>query len=226
MRRLLNRLPRRVPHAVETLAGVLAKFLKHPVGLLQRRGIVDAYGLHGDRQGKEYLLHTAPSNHAVNIDIQAMGLLQIVVQYIHAKGSQHQGETAFRIIPICHCFPPPARTARRPRQTQGRGSTEAQRRGGCHSCPPWLPSSLNAANLLRIDAIWGPAAALETLVKGELTAGEAEAFVRVVEAYTKVLLAHDFEQRLARLEQDQNESWQFIVFGGLRESTARKLLAE
>jgi len=38
---------------------------------------------------------------------------------------------------------------------------------------------------------------------GELSLAETEALVRVLEAYSKVLFAHEFEQRLSRLEEEK-----------------------
>jgi hypothetical protein len=51
------------------------------------------------------------------------------------------------------------------------------------------------------DAAAAAAKALEGLANGDLTAGEAETFMRAAEAYTRLLLTQEFEERLAKLEE-------------------------
>jgi hypothetical protein len=51
------------------------------------------------------------------------------------------------------------------------------------------------------DAASATAELLAAASRGELSLGEAESLVRVVEAYAKLLVVQDFEQRLTRLEE-------------------------
>jgi hypothetical protein len=53
------------------------------------------------------------------------------------------------------------------------------------------------------DAAEAIAELIAAASRGELSPSETEAFVRIIETYAKVLVANDFEQRLAKLEASQ-----------------------
>jgi hypothetical protein len=55
------------------------------------------------------------------------------------------------------------------------------------------------------DAVTASAAIVAAVAAGELTPMEADQLSKVVHAYVQALEAHDFEQRVARLEQDMRK---------------------
>ena len=52
------------------------------------------------------------------------------------------------------------------------------------------------------DAVTASAAIVAAVAAGDLTPMEADQLSKVVHAYVQALEAHDFEQRVAKLEQD------------------------
>ena len=65
------------------------------------------------------------------------------------------------------------------------------------------------------DAVAAGAAIVEAVAAGELTPGEANELMKIVESYTRTLQVFDFEDRLERLEQ---------AFGGNEHGAGRTAL--
>ncbi len=55
------------------------------------------------------------------------------------------------------------------------------------------------------DAVRTSAALVEAVANGELTPGEAGDLSRLIEAFTRAVEAHEFEDRISRLEQRINQ---------------------
>jgi hypothetical protein len=55
------------------------------------------------------------------------------------------------------------------------------------------------------DAVKATAAIVEAVAAGDLTPGEASELSKVVDAFTRAVEAHEFEERLTRLEQRTNQ---------------------